>query len=102
MNYRKFLYAVISNTELISFREAMRDDGGKESRHDEIRALEDNATWTLKELPPGKRALGSQWVYHIKYLCNDIVECLKSRFVVLGNHQKAGVDYNETFVPIAR
>lgn len=68
----------------------------------EIHALEDNGTWTLEPLPAGKKALGSQWVYKIKYLSNGEVKRLKSRLVVYGNHQEAGVDYTETFAPVAK
>lgn len=69
---------------------------------EEIRALENNGTWTLELLPPGKKALGSQWVYRTKFLSNGEIERLKSRLVVLGNHQQAGIDYTETFAPVAK
>ena len=68
----------------------------------EIRALENNDTWTMEDLPSGKKALGSQWVYRIKYKSDGSIERLKSRLVVLGNHQQEGIDYNETFAPVAK
>ncbi|RVX10006.1 Retrovirus-related Pol polyprotein from transposon RE2 [Vitis vinifera] len=74
----------------------------QKSMHEEIRALEENGTWTLEPLPKGKRALGSQWVYRTKYFSNGDIERLKSRLVVLGNHQEAGIDYHETFSPVAK
>ena len=70
--------------------------------HDEIRALEDNGTWTLEELHPGKRDLGSQWIYRIKYLSDGSVKRLKYRLIVIGNHQESGIDYNETFTHVAK
>ncbi|RVW25775.1 Retrovirus-related Pol polyprotein from transposon RE2 [Vitis vinifera] len=76
--------------------------GWQKSMHEEIRALEENGTWTLEPLPKGKRALGSQWVYRTKYFSNGDIERLKSRLVVLGNHQEAGIDYHETFSPVAK
>ncbi|RVW38432.1 Retrovirus-related Pol polyprotein from transposon RE2 [Vitis vinifera] len=82
--------------------EAMKDVGWQKSMHEEIRALEENGTWTLEPLPKGKRALGSQWVYRTKYFSNGDIERLKSRLVVLGNHQEAGIDYHETFSPVAK
>ncbi|KAL6329338.1 hypothetical protein AAG906_017643 [Vitis piasezkii] len=54
--------AIISSNDPKSFKEAMKDVGWQKSMHEEIRALEENGTWTLEPLPKGKRALGSRWV----------------------------------------
>ena len=40
----------------------------------EVRALEENGTWTLEELPVGKRVIDSKWVYKIKYKPNTKIE----------------------------
>ena len=48
----------------------------------EIQALEDNDTWELTELPSDKKALGSRWIYKIKYHADGSVERLKARLVV--------------------
>ncbi|CAH9103060.1 unnamed protein product [Cuscuta epithymum] len=68
----------------------------------EIRALETNGTWTLEPLPPGKRALGCRWVYKIKYHSDGSIERLKARLVIFGNRQVEGLDYTETFAPVAK
>ena len=68
----------------------------------EIQALEDNGTWTLETLPDGKKALGSRWIYKVKYHSDGRVERLKARLVVFGNHQVEGVDYTDTFAPVAK
>ena len=52
----------------------------------EIQVLENNGTWRVTDLPLGKKALGSQWVYRIKYNSDGSVERLKARLVVFGNH----------------
>lgn len=54
------------------------------------------------DLPPSKRAIGSGWVYKIKYTDKSKVECLKARLVVYGNRQVEDVDNNETFAPVAK
>ena len=102
VNYRKFIATVVNSTDPKSFKEAMKSIGWQKSMQEEIQALEANGTWTLEPLPPGKRALGCQWVYRTNFLSNGEVERLKSRLVVLGNHQQEGIDYNEMFAPIAK
>ena len=101
-NYRAFLAALTSTHEPQSFKEAMKDDLWRKYMQEEIIALENNGTWTMKDLPPGKRALGSQWVYRNKYDSNGLLDKHKSRLVVLGNHQREGIYYTEAFAPVAK
>ena len=86
MNYRQVVAALVTEKEPTSFEEAMKSLDWQHSMQNEIQALEDNGTWTLEHLPPGKRALGCQWVYKTKFKSNGEFERLKSRLVVLGNH----------------
>lgn len=102
VNYLKFIAAVVKGDDPRSFKAAMKSDGWRKSMKAEMQTLEDIGTWTLETLPPGKRALGSQWVYRTKFKSNGDVERLKSRLVVLGNHQQEGIDYTETFAPVAK
>ncbi|CAH9143337.1 unnamed protein product [Cuscuta epithymum] len=100
--HRVFLAAISSGTEPQSFREAVKHPGWRDAMQVEIQALEKNSTWTLMPLPSGKRALGCRWVYKIKYHSNGTVERLKARLVIFGNRQVAGLDYTETFAPVAK
>lgn len=67
---------------------------------DEMQSLKENNTFTLTNLPEGKKAVGGRWVYAIKKNI-DGSEKYKARYVAKGYSQKMGVDYEETFSPTA-
>ena len=52
----------------------------------EIDTLENNGTWTVAYLPLEKKAIGSKWVYKIKYNSDGTVKRYKARLVILGNN----------------
>jgi hypothetical protein len=68
----------------------------------ELQSIEENKTWELVDLPEGKRALGTKWVFKYKLDGQGKVIRYKSRVVVQGWAQREGIDYNETFAPVAR
>ncbi|GKB62405.1 putative ribonuclease H-like domain-containing protein [Tanacetum coccineum] len=58
--------------------------------------------WTLVDLPHGKRAIGTKWVYRNKKDERGIVIMNKARLVAQGYTQEQGIDYDEVFAPVAR
>ncbi|TXG71326.1 hypothetical protein EZV62_006261 [Acer yangbiense] len=69
---------------------------------EELRALQDNHTWDVVSCPSNVKAIGCKWVYSIKLRSNGTLDRYKARLVALGNKQEYGVDYEETFAPVAK
>lgn len=63
---------------------------------------EANHTWTLTPLPSHNKPIGCKWVYKIKHRSNGLVERYKARLVAKSFTQKEGLDYIETFSPVAK
>src|SRR5713101_5783312 len=61
-----------------------------------------NDTWDLVPLPKGRKLVRSKWVYRNKYALDGSVERLRERLVAKVFSQVEGIDYNETFVPVAK
>jgi len=100
--HRAFLAGLDHDSEPTIYNQAVKDLKWREAMKSEIQALEKNGTWTITHLPPGKKTLGCKWVYKVKHKSDGTVERYKARLVILGNRQVEGVDYNETFAPVAK
>lgn len=101
-SHRCFLASLTSLVEPRTFQETMKEEVWRNAMGSEVDALQRNHTWDLEELPPGKKALGSKWVFTIKLRSDGTIERHKARLVVLGNNHKERIAYKETFSPVAK
>lgn len=74
----------------------------KKAMEEELHSIEENDTWELTDLPRGRKAVGSKWVFKIKRDENGNILRHKARLVAQGFSQKFGIDYDEVFAPVAR
>jgi hypothetical protein len=68
----------------------------------EMEAHLENGTWELVKLPPGRKAIGSKWVFKVKRNPNGTVERYEAHLVAKGFGQHPGVDFDETFAPTTK
>eukprot|EP00253_Pinus_taeda_P003302 PITA_03302 len=69
---------------------------------EEYNSIMVNNVWEVVSRPQDRSVLGSRWTYKIKYAADSSIEKYKARFVAKGYAQKEGIDYEETFAPIAK
>lgn len=70
--------------------------------NDELNSLEENKTWTITELPKGKKQIDSKWIFKIKRDSSGNILNYKARLVAKGFQQKEGEDFVETYAPVAK
>ena len=100
-----FAYNVCQVPEPKSLDEALSGPHAKEWKEaadSEYQSLMENGTWDLVELPEGREAIGSKWVFKVKHDSCGKVERFKGRLVAKGYSQKYGIDFEETFAPVVR
>jgi len=101
-SYKFFCLTVSSNPEPKTYNQACKFECWKEAMKAELHALAATNTWSIVDLPPGKVPIGCKWVYKTKYHSDGSLERHKARLVAKGYTQMEGVDYFDTFSPVAK
>ena len=102
-NLREFFSLSLSTThEPKSFSEAMQYPHWKQAIQDEIDALQANKTWIITPLPDGHTPIGCRFVFKTTLKADGSIDKYKARLVAQGFTQQFGLDYGETFSPVAK
>nr|AEJ72555.1 putative retroelement polyprotein [Malus domestica] len=101
-SHADILSKISASSEPSSFQEANSQLIWQTAMDEELRALNENKTWSITKLPKGMRAVGCRWVYKTKFKSDGLVERHKARLVARGFTQTYGIDYKETFAPVAK
>jgi len=95
--------ATLSNIIIPScYSQAVQHECWQTVMQEELCALQDNHTWDLVSCPLSVKPIGCKWVYSIKLHSDGTLDRYKARLAALGNRQEYGVDYEETFAPVAK
>lgn len=100
--HKCFLTSVSKVTEPNSYAEACNHQEWVDAMNKELQALKENNTWTIMPLPADKKAIGSKWVYKVKMKYDGTIERFKARLVAKGFNQTYGIDYLNSFSPVAK
>ncbi|CAI7871281.1 unnamed protein product [Closterium sp. NIES-53] len=108
-DYEECAFAFFSPVEMpgepATLKEALESSDAEEwkkAMDSELKSIEENDTWELVELPEGRKAITSKWLFKIKSDADGKIERYKSRLVVKGYQQKEKVDYKELFAPVVK
>ena len=84
-----------------TYEEASKHQCWRDVMTEEYECILKNDVWDIVLRPEGKYIVTSKWIFNIKHSTDGSVEKYKARFVARGFSQREGLDYNETFAPIA-
>ncbi|CAL8993466.1 unnamed protein product, partial [Prunus brigantina] len=101
-SYASYLCQLSSVCVPTKLQDALSNAKWVDAMHVEMEALNKNATWELVLLPKGKKAVGCRWVFTLKHKADGSIDRYKARLVAKGYTQTYGVDYTETFAPVAK
>ncbi|GJY71399.1 putative ribonuclease H-like domain-containing protein [Tanacetum coccineum] len=92
----------LSHIEPTSIPKALYDSSWVEAMQEELFQFKLQQVWILVDLPSGKRAIGTKWVFKNKKDERGIMIRNKARLVAQGHRQEEGIDYEEVFAHVAR
>ena len=101
-NHYAYMSQVIKVEEPSCFEEASKSEKWQDAMDEEMEALVDNKTWVLVPKGVTQKPIGCKWVFKVKHNSDGSVARYKARLVAKGFAQTYGIDYEETFSPVAK
>ncbi|GKB81840.1 ribonuclease H-like domain-containing protein [Tanacetum coccineum] len=105
-NHKDFQHCLfacfLSQNEPKKISEALEDESWVDAMQEELLQFKIQKVWILVDLPYGKKAIGTKWVYRNKKDERGVVVRNKARLVAQGHRQEEGIDYDEVFAPVAK
>jgi hypothetical protein len=100
--YKTFICNISSVVEPEFYHQAIKFPEWQTTMAEELAALELNKTWTIEPLPAGKQPISCRWLYKTKFRPDGSIDRHKARLVARGFTQQAGIDFIDTFSPVAK
>ncbi|PRQ49627.1 putative RNA-directed DNA polymerase [Rosa chinensis] len=101
-SYESFMNQISAVSVPNKVQDALGDPKWRKAMEEEMEALQKSNTWQLVPPPQGKKAVGCRWVFTVKHNADGSVNRYKARLVAKGFTQTYGIDYDETFAPVAK
>ncbi|GJQ91906.1 retrovirus-related pol polyprotein from transposon TNT 1-94 [Tanacetum coccineum] len=95
-------FCFISTIEPKNVNEALKDESWIIAMQEELNQFIANDVWELVPQPKNMTIIKTKWVFRNKLDENDVVSQNKVRLVAQGYNQQEGIDYDETYAPVAR
>ena len=104
INYCNYglMSSLMNSNDPETFEQAKTQPHWQKAMQEEYDTLISNQTWELTPLPHGKNLVSCKWLYKTKLNANNEISKFKARLVARGFSQIEGLDYNETFAPVAK
>ncbi|GJX04823.1 ribonuclease H-like domain-containing protein [Tanacetum coccineum] len=96
------MHLMMMRIEPNKISQALEDDSWVDAIQEDLLQFKIQKVWILVDLPFGKKAIGTKWVYRNKKDERGVVVRNKARLVAQGYRHEQRIDYNEVFAPMAR
>jgi len=100
-NYCKHM-AFVSQVEPESISESLKDESWIATMHEKLNQFTRNDLWTLVPRSDQMNIIGTKWIFRNKLDESGVITRNKARLVAKEYNQEEGIDYDETFAPVAR